>query len=525
MDSRIISPNGMVVTPHHLASQTALAILKEGGNAIEATIAAAATISVVYPHMNGIGGDSFWLILPPEGNPIAIDASGPAGCLATAEFYNGEVDIPIRGPKSASTVAGTIGGWIEALNYNTELGFETKPVERLLADAIKYAEDGFPVSSSQVCISNTDNFVTHDVKRYFMNDGKIPEVGERLCLPELARTLRDLAENGLDSFYRGDLAKKLAADFELKGMPIRESDLTNYKAVRIMPLKLSHSEGEIYNLPPSTQGLVSLSILGILDKLDYTNVKEESEFVHLTVEATKQAFKLRDMFITDPKYMKEDPQSLIAVDKIVDMAKKITDKASNEGKGKGSGDTIWMGIMDSKGYSVSFIQSVYHAFGSGVVLPKTGILWQNRGTAFNLERGHILHLEPGKKPFHTLNPAAAKLKDGRIMVYGTRGGDGQPQTQAVVFHRYVIQKIPLQESINSPRWIFGRGCDDKNDNLSLEGRFDEACVEDLKRRGHNVVMLPDFSQNVGHAGAIVRHMNGMMEGASDPRSDGSAVGF
>ncbi|XP_013164889.1 PREDICTED: putative gamma-glutamyltransferase YwrD [Papilio xuthus] len=522
------APRGMVVTPHHLATQSAVKILRSGGTAMEAAVAAAATIAVVYPHMNSIGGDGFWLIVPPHGEPIAIEACGAAGSLADFDFFDGLNEIPRSGPKSAITVAGTVGGWEEALKYVSECGYQRISVSKLLEDAIYYAEHGFPVSTSHE--TNLKDLIskTTPTKRFqytYLPNGKVPKVGERFCQKTLAATLKELSLNGLNSFYKGKLAKLIAQDMSDMGMPITESDLANYAPVRRSPLCLQHEHGEIFNLPPPTQGLVSLSILAILDRLRVDG-RNEAQFIHNVVEATKQAFVVRDRYITDPSCMKVDPQSLLAGHAITEMAHRIKpDRASNEGKGKGPGDTIWLGVMDDRGFSVSFIQSIYYNFGSGVVLPRTGILWHNRGVAFSLEKNHILSLNPRKKPFHTLNPAAARLNDGRIMVYGTRGGDGQSQTQAAIFHRYVVQGFGLQKSISAPRWIYGSTNGDRNDILHLEDRFNTEVVDELKKRGHEICLLPPYSETVGQAGALVRHLNGMLEGAFDPRSDGSAAGF
>ncbi|XP_075971326.1 oxamate amidohydrolase proenzyme-like [Anticarsia gemmatalis] len=523
-----IAPRGMVVTPHHLATQSAVAILKQGGTAIEAMVSAAATVAVTYPHMNSIGGDGFWLIVPPNGDPIVIEACGAAGSLATPEFYKEFDKIPYKGPKAANTVAGTIGGWEEALKYVTELGYSRMSLSKLLADAINYAEEGFPVTKSHYNslknIQSRGN-ISHEFSKVFLPDGKLPKVGERFCQKQLAKTLKLLAENGLNSYYKGELAKLIAEDMASLGMPITESDLANYSPVRKVPLRLLHSHGEIFNTPPPTQGLVSMAILGVLDKLGIDG-QHEGQFIHTTVEATKQAFQLRDQYITDPRYMKVDPKSLLSSHMLFKMAKDINfDVASSVGQGKGPGDTIWMGAMDNKGFSVSFIQSLYHQFGSEVVLPKTGILWHNRGCAYTLEKDHILSLKPGKKPFHTLNPAAARLQDGRVMIYGTRGGDGQSQTQAAIFHRYVVQGLGLQASVTAPRWLYGRVAGDEDSSLKLEGRFSEKTIKYLKDRGHDIVMYPDYCETMGNAGALVRNPDGMMEGAFDLRSDGSAAGF
>ncbi|KOB73135.1 Gamma-glutamyltransferase [Operophtera brumata] len=524
-----VAPKGMVVAPHHLATQSVLAILREGGTAMEAMVSAAATIAVVYPHMNGIGGDGFWLIIPPHGEPIAIEACGVAGSLATPEFFKGFEKIPYTGAKAAVTVAGTVGGWEEALEYVTECGYKRISVNRLLADAIRYAEEGVPVTDSQRCsLENVRSKIRSiEFGKVFLPDGRMPKVGDIFFQKQLANTLRSLAENGLKSFYKGKLAKLIVKDMASLGMPITESDLENYSPIRKIPLRLLHKHGEVFNLPPPTQGAVSLGILGILDKLDIDG-KDEGKFIHAAVEATKQTFELRDKYITDPREMTTDPKSLISSGKLFKMANNINlDQASPVGKGKGPGDTIWMGVMDSKGFSVSFIQSIYHEFGSGVVLPNTGILWQNRGVAFTLERNHILSVKPGKKPFHTLNLAVAKLHDGRVMIYGTRGGDGQPQTQAAIFHRYVVQNVDLQTSVSAPRWLYGRTTGDHNDSLRLEGRFNKDTINYLKDRGHEIIILPEYqtSETMGHAGALVRHPSGMMEGAFDPRSNGSAAGF
>jgi gamma-glutamyltranspeptidase/glutathione hydrolase len=246
----------------------------------------------------------------------------------------------------------------------------------------------------------------------------------------------------------------------------------------------------------------------------------------LVVEATKQAFKLRDQFVTDPADMAVAPQSLLADARLDTMASQIDPmQAAAWGRGRGPGDTIWMGVVDSSGLAVSFIQSIYHEFGSGVVLPSTGINWQNRGASFSLDENALLALKPGKKPFHTLNPAAAKLKDGRTMVYGTMGGDGQPQTQAAVFTRHVVFEQPLQTSITAPRWLLGRTWGQTTETLKLERRFPDSVIDELIRRGHDVEVLLPFDETMGHAGAIVRHPDGTLEGASDPRSDGGVAAF
>lgn len=516
----------MAVAPHHLASQSALAVMREGGNAIEAMIAAAATIAVVYPHMNGIGGDSFWLVSPPSGEAVAIDACGPAAAAASIANYNerGFKGIPMRGPLAANTVAGTLGGWECAFQLAREQGGKL-PLTRLLQDAIDYATHGVAVSKSQS--DATKNKLRELRSRpgfvdQFAPGGVAPEAGARFLQPRIAHFLRTLAEEGLDSFYRGRLAKEIAQDLAEVGSPVALQDLQSYRAARTRPLSLPHSKGTLYNMVPPTQGVISLAILGVLDRLGLDQVKVDSaDYIHLCVEATKQAFGLRDRFVTDPAYMQLPAQDLLESTRLNELARGVDPtRAAPWGKGRGPGDTIWMGVIDRNGMAVSFIQSIYHEFGSGVVLPRTGINWQNRGASFSLDPDHLLALAPGKKPFHTLNPALARLTDGRVMVYGTMGGDGQPQTQAAVFTRHVLFGQPLQQAVSAPRWLLGRTWGQSSDSLKLEGRFPAQIADALRARGHEVDVLSDYEESMGHAGAIVRHPDGLLEGAADPRSDG-----
>lgn len=522
---------GMAVAPHSLAAQAALSVLREGGNALEAMIAAASTIAIVYPHMNGIGGDGFWVIAAPGQGPVAIEACGPAAAGVSVDYYRsrGMSEIPMRGPHAANTVAGTIGGWQQAFDISAEWGGRL-PLQRLLADAIHYAEHGIPVTVSQHA-STTNKYA--ELKGQpgfadtFLVNGAPPAPGSVFKQPRMAATLRQLVEDGLDSFYRGRLALTIAADLAELGLPVVAADLAAYRAHRRTPLHLKHSLGELYNMTPPTQGLVSLIILALLDRLKIGQYAPDSvEYIHLVVEATKQAFRIRDRYITDPAHMQIDPQACLTDEFLAPYLAAIrTDAALPWGRGKGPGDTIWMGVIDGEGRAVSFIQSIYHEFGSGVVLPRSGINWQNRGCSFSLDPAHLNALLPGKKPFHTLNPALAQLKDGRTMVYGTMGGDGQPQTQAAVFTRYAVYGQPVQQAITAPRWLLGRTWGQASESLKLESRFAPEIVAGLRKLGHDVEMLADFDETVGHAGAIVRHPSGIFEGGFDPRSNGIVAGF
>ncbi|MCT9810465.1 gamma-glutamyltransferase family protein [Acidovorax sp. Be4] len=523
---------GMAVAPHALASQSALAVLREGGNAVEAMVAAAATIAVAYPHMNGIGGDSFWLIGMPSGGStevVGIDACGASAAGVGIDQYAG-LAIPFRGGSAAITVAGTLSGWDQALAISRTRLAGRLPLARLLADAIDGARHGVPVTRSQHRNTQTrqqELAGVHGFADAFLPGGAVPAVGALFTQPRLAATFEQLARAGLDDFYRGDLARSLAHDLAWAGSPLTLDDLQRHQALLRTPLQLAHSAGTVYNMPPPTQGLVSLIILGLMDRLDVGRFDHlGADYVHAAAECVKQAFAVRDRCITDPACMTVDPASFLAPQALDDMAARIDmDQAAAWGQGKGPADTIWMGVIDSQGNAVSMIQSIYHEFGAGIVLAQSGVNWQNRGASFSLDPTHINALAPGKKPFHTLNPALALLKDGRTMVYGNMGGDGQPQTQSAVFTRTMVHGLDPQAAIEAPRWLLGRTWGQSSDTLKLEGRFPAQTVRALSARGHPVEVLADFDETFGHAGCIVRETSGSLSGGFDPRSDGSVAAF
>jgi len=523
---------GMAAAPHALASQSALAVLREGGNAIEAMIAAAATIAVVYPHMNSIGGDAFWLIRVP-GEPVrGLDACGAAAAAASRDWYRArgiERAIPFRGGLAANTVAGTVSGWDAALGLARSLGGRM-PLSRLLADAIVYAREGSPVTRSQhlnTLARRSELESLPGFSEVFLPGGAAPAAGDRFLQPALAATLEQLARAGLDDFYRGDLARSLAAGLQRAGSPLALADLEAHRAQWREPLSIRHSLGTLHNMPPPTQGLVSLAILGILDRFGIAGMDHEgADFVHAAVEATKQAFAVRDRHVTDPARMRVDPAALLAGSQLDRMRAAIDPaRAAPWGAGRGPGDTIWMGVVDAAGCAVSFIQSIYHEFGSGVVLAGSGVAWQNRGCSFSLEPAALNALEPGRKPFHTLNPAMALLDDGRTIVYGNMGGDGQPQSQSAVFARIAVFGMEPQAAITAPRWLLGRTWGRPSETLKLESRFPAQTFDELRRRGHDVEAVQPFDEAMGHAQAIVARPGGVLEGGADPRGDGVVAAF
>jgi gamma-glutamyltranspeptidase/glutathione hydrolase len=522
--------HAVVAAPHRGAVAAGRDVLIEGGNAIEAMVAMAATIAAVYPHMTHIGGDGFWLVREPSGRVRALMAPGPAGSGATLQLYreHGHDAIPTRGPLAALTVPGAVGGWMLALEAAKAYGGKL-PLTTLLAAAIRHARDGVTVTRSQARLTVEKLEELKGVPGFaevFLPGGKPPDLGALQRQPALAATLDQLANAGLDDFYRGDVGREIAADLERIGSPVTRADLERYQAKVAEPLSLRLQLGTAYNTPPPTQGLASLIILGLTERLRLAEA-ESFDQIHGIVEATKRAFRVRDRFVTDPARIEG------ALDRFLqppfldrEVARIDRRKAAAWPAPWGEGDTIWMGAADASGLVVSYIQSLYWEFGSGCVLPATGVLMQNRGASFSLERGALNLLAPGRLPFHTLNPALAVLRDGRIIAYGSMGGDGQPQTQAALFTRYVQFRQPLDEAIDRPRWLLGRTWGTEHTSLRLESRFDGNVIDRLASAGHDIDVLGEaYSDTMGHAGAVVLHADGTLEGVHDPRADGGADGL
>jgi gamma-glutamyltranspeptidase/glutathione hydrolase len=518
---------GVVAAPHHAAVEAGRAALAEGGNALEAMVAMAATIAVVYPHMTQLGGDGFWLVREPSARVRALMAAGRAGANARRELYRDYEAIPPRGALAALTVPGAIAGWMLALEAARAHGGRLQ-LGDLLAPAIAHASGGTIVTRGQARFTADRLAELKDVPGFaptFLLDGKPPDPGATLKQAALAATLDHLAHAGLDDFYRGDVGSEIAGDLDRVGSPVTRADLERCRATLVEPLSLALGAGNVFNTPPPTQGLASLIILALFERLRVPQ-GEGFDHIHGLVEATKRAFGVRDRVITDPDYLPHPVDRYLDA-KFLDGEALTIDrrKAARWPVPAGEGGTVWIGAADASGLVVSYVQSLYWEFGSGVVLPRTGVLMQNRGASFSLESGALNALEPGRLPPHTLNPALAVLADGRIVGYGAMGGDGQPQTQAAIFTRHVRYRMPLDRAIDAPRWLLGRTWGATHGNLRMEARFGGALVDRLLSVRHDVEMLGEpYSDVMGHAGAVVLHPDGTCEGGHDPRADGGAAG-
>ena len=536
-----LAMNGMVTAPHHLATQAGLAILRKGGNAVDAAIASAAVLAVVYPQMCTPGGDSFWLISNGRtGEVRALNASGRAARKASIDFYRsqGINKIPPHGWLAANTVPGAVSGWDEAHRFSRELLGSTLSWAELLDDAIAYAQYGCPVSTSLARWTSIDtdpNDMEYrclqrfpEFSRIFLKEGGPLRVGDILRQPDLARTLSLIAEHGAREFYEGSIARAIAEDMARNGGLLSLEDLARHQADWQEPISVGYRGLTAYNCPPNSQGMASLAILNILNNFDVRALGEgTADYYHAIIEATKEAFLDRDTYLTDPDFAdiplhrllsKEHGQAQAAR---IDMAKASGPKALLEPKG----DTVWLGTADRDGNCVSLIQSIFHDFGSGIVPRGTGVLLQNRGSYFSLDEAHVNCLMPGKRTFHTLTPAML-FKEGRPwLIYGSMGGEGQPQTQAALVTRIVDFGLSPQEAVSAPRWLYGRSWGAASNDVKIEGRVPSVVTEELARRGHPVKIVEDYIDIMGHAGAILLHENGVMQGGTDPRSDGQAAGW
>ncbi|GAB5387819.1 MAG: oxamate amidohydrolase [Alphaproteobacteria bacterium] len=523
----------MVTAPHPLAAQAGHGVLKEGGSAVEAMVAMAAAIAVAYPHMTGLGGDGFWLIAEGGSGPIGVSACGQAARLASIEWYRDQAGVralPARGPLSCLTVPGTVAGWHLALQIGSQMrGYRNLPLDRLLQPAIQAARQGVDLSPNVTDLlldKWTELAPQHGFEALYGAGGtdSLPKRGTGHRNPALAETLDYLARHGLEDFYTGDLAAAMADELADLGSPLRESDFHAMRASIVECLKLRLKDGtRLYNHPPPTQGLASLALLGLWDRLDRPHDLTTAQDLHLMVEATKQAFALRDVIVTDPMRLPRDPQEVLDGPDLDRMASAVDPTMADDMvTPPGGGDTIWMGAVDAEGNAVSFIQSLYWGFGSGVTLG-TGVTVQNRGLGFSLDPQDLNALAPFARPFHTLNPAMALLPDGRHLTYGTMGGEGQPQTQAAIFARMLAGGQSPAAAIAAPRWLWGRTWGESSATLKLETRLDEEIAADLIGRGHMVEWVEAYSQQMGHAGAIVQTADGDLTGGSDPRADGCVM--
>lgn len=521
-----IGTKTMVVSPHHLASAAGARILQRGGNAFDAAVAVSACLAVVYPHMTGLGGDAFWLVFASgEGAVRAYNASGRSGRLATRDRFASEASIPQRGVRSALTVPGMADGWDAIVRSYGRL-----TLADVLEPAIGYALDGCPVSVDQYenTVSRFDILQAEpSAAAIYLPGGRVPPAGSRLTQRQLGESLRLLAAKGRDAFYKGEIARAISADLAARGGLLTEDDFADHAGVWTEPIRGGYRGIDLYQAPPNSQGFAGIMALQALERFDLQAAGHGTfDYYHLMIEALKLSFRDRDRYLTDPAFSEVPLGRLLSREYASELAAAIDPgRALDVATRPVGSDTAYAAVVDEEGNAVSFIQSLYFEFGSAVAAGGTGILLQNRGSFFSLDPGHVNRLEPNKRTFHTLMPAMA-CKDGKpYLLYGTQGGEGQPQTQTALLTRMVDFGMDPQQAVSEPRWVWGRTWGERTQELKVESRMARETIDRLAGAGHSVRTVGAYDGIVGHAHAIRIEESGFRSGGTDPRCDGAAYGW
>jgi gamma-glutamyltranspeptidase/glutathione hydrolase len=519
--SAVFGRRTMCATSHPMASLTAVETLKAGGNAVDAAIAAAAVLAVVEPHMTGIGGDCFALIARPGlDKPIALSACGRAPAGATGEWL-ARSGLQRIEPTSvhAVTVPGAVDGWTRLL-----ADYGTLPLELLLEPAIELAERGFVVAPrvaadwalQQARISHHAGARAHLFKA-----GAVPPAGEVMRFPALAETLRTIAREGREGFYAGAVAQDIVGELGALGGLHALDDFATQRASYVEPISVAYRGVELWELPPSNQGIVALMLLRMLERIGLPADPVSTERYHVQLEAARLAFAMRDTFVADPD-MADVPVTHLLSDSVIDdLAARVDRKRRREDVGPlpepAGSDTVYFAVVDEAGMAVSFINSLYDEFGSGIVTQKSGIVLHNRGKGFVCDPGHRNCIGPRKRPLHTLVPAMV-LKDGRpLMAFGVMGAHFQPMGHVYVMTNIFHYGMEPQQAVDAPRAFFD------GDTVLVEESVPEPVVAGLRQLGHRLA-----ARRMPWGGAqivVIDHERGVLVGASDPRKDGMALGY
>ena len=527
--SVVRAQHGMVSSSQPLASQVGLEILKRGGNAVDAAVAMAAMLNVTEPMMTGIGGDMFALVyLSKTGELKGLNGSGRAPRALTLEHFTkkGVTRMPSSGMETV-TVPGAFDGWVTLVEK-----YGTMKLADLLAPAIAYAESGFPVMEKTaedwlVEVSKLEK--NQAASSNYLVNGKAPRAGEIFRQKNLANTLRILARGGRDAFYKGEIARAIADYCQKNGGFISMADLAAHRSDWVEPISTTYRGYTVYEIPPNGQGLTALLALNILEGFDLKTMSAQPDlYYHTLIEATKLAFADRNRYIADPAFAKVPVAELLSKEyaakrrSLIDPARVI--ESPTPGTVLDKGDTTYLTVIDKDRNAVSFINSLFESFGSGVVAGDTGIVLQSRGTGFSLDPNHPNKLEPGKRPFHTLIPAMV-LKDGKLfMSFGVMGGAIQPQGHVQVLVNLIDRGMNIQEAIEAPRYRYTNGT-----GVLLEDELGDNVIKSLLDKGHSRAR-PDAgyalrAQMGGGQAIMIDPVSASLMGGSDSRKDGMAIGY
>lgn len=522
--STIFAPNGVIATSQPLAAQAGINIMNEGGNAFDAAISAAAVLNVVEPASTGLGGDASAIYRTSGGEIMSMISCGGAPneisiskVRDSTSIKKGCNEMPARGPYTV-TVPGAAKGWETIIEKYGNL-----PLEEVLAPAITYSQEGYPVTEiiSKRWQDVEDILTTHNAKDTYFVNSKAPNPGETIKLPNLGESLKKIGENGADIVYDGVIGEKIVKEVRKAGGYLSMADLSNFKPEFAEPVSTTYYGNVVYESPPPSQGLITLEALNIMEEIDinqYTKVSPES--IHCSAEAMKLSIIDGHRHITDPIY--GEIPDITSKKYAANRAKEIDCGSSSTHAGfkniySEHSNTVVISVGDREGNLITFINSLFNDFGSGLVAGDSGIVIQNRGRSFSLDRDHPNSLQPGKRPFHTLIPALVKFDQNDWATFGVMGGDMQPQGHVQVLSNILNHEMPLQAALDHPRWRIA-----ENGDVDVEARLDDHLLAKLPRFGHNIkIKEPD---NFGGA-QIVRRNVDTLSAATEPRKDGVAIGY
>jgi gamma-glutamyltranspeptidase/glutathione hydrolase len=505
-------------SPHFAATRAGADVLTGGGSAMDAAVAINAMLTVVYPHMCGVAGDLFMLYRDAsDGRVWCLNGSGPAPALATREALRarGLSEVPARGPLPV-TVPGAVASWAAGLER-----FGRRPLADLLEPAARAAEDGIEITArvARSIVSNAADLAADPVlrARYLDADGRPIAAETTVRQPDLARTLRRLADAGAADFYGGALADAIDAAFRAADGFLRREDLAAFEPEWVEPVRLSYRGLEVVTTPPNSQGVTALMMLNALALLG-PPPPGTAGHVEALIAAKRFAFAARDRHVADPRFVDVPIAELLSLD----FARRGLEAVPAPARSS-AGDTVYLCVVDADGNACSMIESVYYGFGSCFVAGDTGLVMHNRGRFFSLDDDHPNRLEPGKRTLHTLMPSMAFVGDELRLVLGNMGADGQAQATVQVLERY-LAGAGVAEAVSAPRILHGRFApEDDPEELTIEAPFGEQTIAALRAAGHEPVVVAAHDERVGHAHAIELRHDGTLDAASDPRSDGAAI--
>ncbi|MEM9277246.1 MAG: gamma-glutamyltransferase family protein [Pseudomonadota bacterium] len=517
--SPVLASECAVSTSHPLATTTALSVLKEGGNAVDAALAASATLCVVEPHMTGVGGDCFAIVGEADGTLHGLNGSGRSASAANLDWYmeNGFTEIPEASAHSV-TVPGAVKAW-ETLHQR----FGKTDFARLFTDAIGYAENGFAVAprvAADWAVNVEKLSGNKGGTHHCLFDGKSPETGRKVAFPALAQTLKKIASGGSEAFYHGAIAREIADTVQAAGGFLSEEDIAGASADWVDLISTEYRGHVLHEIPPNGQGLAAIILVKLLNKLGISDNPSSLERAHLEAECGRIAYAARDAYISDPATMSHSVETLLsdshidALSGLYDPGKRNNNIALPDPAGS---DTVYLSVVDRDGMAVSFINSLFAWFGSGIITMNSGIALQSRGAGFNVIPGHGNAIGPSKRPFHTIIPAMV-TKDGKIThSYGVMGGSYQAMGHAHALSNMLDYGMDPQQALDDPRIFW-----DDNGDLTLEAGIADDVKSGLEALGHKCI-----GGAVHGGGQIIRidHENGCLVAGSDSRKDGHAAGF